>query len=112
MMMSWVPGLNRKKVVCFIDDDPKELRRFEVAMKSSSGPEPDERFEVVTATTYEDCTRELRNRKLKPDIWVLDLYFPKPGVVNDEKQPAGMAHRYADLEQNVRTFQAYLADIG
>src|ERR1700674_596181 len=75
-------GANR--VVCFIDDDPAELRRFEMAMKSEDTTSP--RFTCVTATTYEDCKNKLNRENLAPDLWVLDLFFPSPGVVNSREQ--------------------------
>jgi ActR/RegA family two-component response regulator len=60
----------RKRIICFIDDDPNELTRFVRAV------EP--RFDVIAGTSCTACQRELARRKLaEPDLRVLDLYFPK-----------------------------------
>ena len=94
----------RNRVVCFIDDDSTELVRFERAMKSH--------FTCITATTYEMCRTKLKRAKLKPDLWVLDLFFPSPGHTNSQHQLEEMTAKYAEIEQKVREFRAFLASIG
>jgi CheY-like chemotaxis protein len=70
----------------------------------------DDRFEVVTATSYADCKSKLADRK--PDIWVLDLYSHRSGGASTAQQLTDMAERYADLQQRERDFQGFLAQIG
>jgi hypothetical protein len=101
--MPWFNGAS-KRVVCFIDDDPAETNRFERAMSS--------KFTCVTGQSYEQCKDKLRRDRLKPDAWVLDLFFPSPGHTNSQAQLDEMANRYAQLEQRVREFRAYLSSIG
>ena len=91
-------------MICFVDDDPAEICRFEKAMSS--------RFLCVTATSYEACKERLRTEKRTPDLWVLDLFFPSAGHTNSPAQLEQMADKYAELEQRIRDFRAYLASIG
>jgi DNA-binding response OmpR family regulator len=88
-------------VLCFIDDDPEELRRFEEAMKKFE-------YECVTATSYAEIQQKLNEQKISPDLWVLDLYFPSQGSTNSPQQRAEMVERYAELEHKTREFRAYL----
>ena len=101
-----LPGFSRrtKPVLCFIDDDEDELHRFENAMQSH--------FTCVTATTLDDCGHKLSESGRKPDLWVLDLYFPAPGISTSRAQIEEMGAKYADLEQRLRDFRSYLASIG
>jgi CheY-like chemotaxis protein len=88
-------------VLCFIDDDPEELRRFEEAMKKFE-------YECVTATSYAEIQQKLNEQKISPHLWVLDLYFPSQGSTNSPQQRAEMVERYAELEHKTREFRAYL----
>ena len=49
-------------VLCFIDDDPDELHRFEEAMKKFE-------YTCVTATNYSEIQQKLKEQKLSPDLW-------------------------------------------
>jgi CheY-like chemotaxis protein len=91
-------------VLCFIDDDPEELRRFEEAMKKF-------KYTCVTATSYSEIQRKLKEQKLSPDLWVLDLYFPSQGSTNSPQQRAEMVERYAELEHKTHEFRAYLETV-
>jgi CheY-like chemotaxis protein len=106
MPISW-PHMDRKKVICFVDDDPKERARFEEAMASK------EQIICVTESGYPECMAKLTAKGLKhPHLWVLDLYFPEQGVTNTQEERDEMARRYGELEQKVREFRAYLKSIG
>jgi len=96
----------KKPVICFIDDDENELTRFAAAMAN--------RFDVITATTFPDCQRQLQQRNLaKPDLWVLDLYFPeRVDIVNTPDQLNTMNSKYFRLHQAVAEFRAFLQGIG
>jgi CheY-like chemotaxis protein len=91
-------------VLCFIDDDPEELRRFEEAMKKFE-------YTCVAATSYSEIQRKLEEQKLSPDLWVLDLYFPSQGSTNSPQQRAEVVERYADLEHKTHEFRAYLETV-
>jgi CheY-like chemotaxis protein len=105
--MLWLRGFVRKKVVCFIDDDEGELKRFQEAMRDQ--PSKADPFTCVTATTYQDCMSKLSTMKLKPDLWVLDLFFGERPATEEEKEE--MAGRFANLEQHLADFRKYLAGI-
>lgn len=90
-------------VVCFIDDDEAELQRFEASMGSE--------FVCITGQGYEDCKRQLDAKKLKPKLWVVDLFFPSPGHTNTDEELATMNDRYAELEAKVQQFRAFLSEI-
>ena len=60
----------RKPSVCFVDDDPAELNRF----RSNLGS----RFTIGVGRTLDDALAGLRKAgPKKPDLFVLDLYFPQ-----------------------------------
>jgi DNA-binding response OmpR family regulator len=102
--MRLFPPKPGRGIICFIDDDPNELRRFEKAMKKFE-------YKCVTGTTYSDVERKLQDQKLDPDLWVLDLYFPSQGATNSEQQRAEMVERYAELERKTREFRAFLETV-
>lgn len=103
--MTWFSRSQRERnVVCFVDDDPAEIQRFDKAMGT--------RFTCVTATTYEKCRERLRKERLKPDLWVLDLFFPSGGRSNSRSELEQMADKYAELERRLREFRGFLASIG
>lgn len=93
------------KVICFVDDDSDELERFESAMKPHN-------FTCVTGSTYKQCVDKLEARNPIPDLWVLDLFFPTPGTTTSPEKRSEMADKYAELEQRIREFRAYLTSIG
>ncbi len=93
------------KTVAFVDDDERELRRFEKAL----GPY----FHVVTGLGYSQCADKLvKSGKARPDLWVLDLYFPGDGVVNSSAQRDEMNAKYQQLEGHTREFKSFLEGIG
>jgi hypothetical protein len=58
------------KKICFIDDQADEIQLFKDAYS--------ERFEVIAKTNFDECQKEIVLRKWKkPDLFVLDLYFPR-----------------------------------
>jgi DNA-binding NarL/FixJ family response regulator len=60
----------RKPSVCFVDDDPAELQRFRNNLTS--------RFVIGIGRTLDDALADLRKAgRKKPDLFVLDLYFPQ-----------------------------------
>jgi CheY-like chemotaxis protein len=68
----------RKPSICFVDDSDDELRRF----RESLG----RRFKIGTGRTLDDALAELRKQGSdKPDLFVLDMYFPE-GPLNTESE--------------------------
>ena len=59
----------RKLALCVVDDDPDELARFERYMKKE--------FYFGIGSCVDDAQRDLESKhKRKPDLFVLDMYFP------------------------------------
>ena len=96
--------MSEKPTVCFVDDDVNELKRFARAFG--------ERFHVITGENAEECVEALRQQGRRCGLWVLDLYFPKPGVVNTAERRQEMNERFADLAAHQREFNMYLASVG
>ena len=95
----------KNKTLCFIDDDPYELSRFNNAMINH--------YEVITGLNYKDCKDQLEKKKFKkPDLWVLDLFFPRNGITNTSEQLFEMNQRYHQLSESIRNFRSYLEEIG
>lgn len=94
----------KKSVVLFIDDDQAELDRFNNAFGSE--------FECVVGTTASICDADLSERKLKPDLCVLDLYFGSEDHPNSPQEIQDMAIKYAELDRVTRDFTAFLETIG
>ncbi|MCP4580961.1 MAG: response regulator [candidate division Zixibacteria bacterium] len=95
----------RRKTICFIDDDPNELDRFDKAINKQ--------FNVIIGKGYSECKEKLKKQDLKkPDLWVLDLFFPKNGITNTTEQKDEMNKRYSLLSKSIREFRAYLEKIG
>jgi DNA-binding NtrC family response regulator len=93
------------KTICYVDDDTDELERFKNSFKDS--------YDVVTGHNYKDCKDKLRQRKLdKPDIWVLDLFFPRDGVINSPEQLSGLNQKYHQLCRSIRSFRSQMTDLG
>jgi len=68
----------RKHSVCFIDDDPAELQRFRDNLRFH--------FVVGVGQTLDAALADLqRTGREKPDLFVLDLYFPQ-GPLNTEEE--------------------------
>ena len=70
--------MRKRHSLCFVDDDPAELRRF----RENLEPE----FVIGTGQTLDDAVADLRkNGRERPDLFVLDLYFPD-GPLNTEAE--------------------------
>ena len=68
-------------------------------------------YTCVTATSYSEIQRKLKEQKLSPDLWVLDLYSASQGSTNSPQQRAEMVERYAELEHKTHEFRAYLETV-
>jgi hypothetical protein len=64
-----IMGVRKKYFVCFVDDDPDELSRFKRYF--------DDSYFVGVGTNFTRALNDLRRRHAgKPDLFVLDMYFP------------------------------------
>lgn len=70
--------MSKKRALCFIDDDPAELRRFKQAVGSE--------FVVGTGTTLTAALADLKAQgRKRVDLYVLDMYFPNEGMNTREE---------------------------
>ena len=93
------------KTIAFVDDDERELKRFEKALSPY--------FNIVTGLGYGQCIDKLKTEdKNVPDLWVLDLYFPKDGVTNTSEQRDEMNAKYQNLQGYIRDYKSFLESIG
>ncbi len=75
------------ETLCFVDDDPEEVRRFRHLLGS--------RFHVAGGTTLEAALADLSARGLgSPDVFVLDLYFAE-GSPSTEAERGELAEAWA-----------------
>ncbi|HUU59180.1 MAG TPA: hypothetical protein VMZ50_06535 [Phycisphaerae bacterium] len=70
--------MSEKPAVCFVDDDPAELARFADNLA--------DRFVIGAGTSVDEALADLRAKgRQRPDLFVLDLYFPE-GAGNTPEQ--------------------------
>jgi CheY-like chemotaxis protein len=94
----------RKRVLCIVDDDPEEVRRFCEHMAT--------RFVVGGGTSLDTALENLRSQGYpRPDLWVLDLYFPENGSSTPEQREQLADEREKALASQAR-FAALLAEFG
>lgn len=81
--------------ICFIDDDREEIRRF----RENLGHE----FIIGSGTSLSEAIDELRNQgRKRPDLFVLDLYFPEGGRNTEQELAELHSARQASLEAQAR----------
>jgi CheY-like chemotaxis protein len=66
----------RKHAICFVDDDPDEVRRFREDLGRH--------FAIGAGSSLREAVADLKGGR-KPDLFVLDLYFPE-GPLNTQEQ--------------------------
>jgi CheY-like chemotaxis protein len=87
--------------VCFVDDDPEELRRFRQLLGR--------RFVVGGGTSLEAALADLRSQGLeRPDVFALDLYFAE-GAPSTEAERAELARAWARFLEAKEELGATLA---
>ena len=85
----------RKHTVCFVDDDPEEIRRFRDNL--------DCEFVIAAGTSIDEALTELRKKgRKKPDLFILDLYFPEGGRNTEEEVSKIHSARVAFLKAQVK----------
>jgi CheY-like chemotaxis protein len=93
-----------KRAVCFVDDDPEEVRRF----RENLGRQ----FVVGAGTTLEEALRDLRRGgRRTPDLFALDLYFPEGGA-NTEAQQEELHAAWQEVQAAQAKFRAVLERLG
>lgn len=94
---------NDRTVVVFVDDDPKEIEIFKNVFGSD--------FHLLTGTRAGPVIQELGSQRLRPRLFVLDLYFPKgPDATKEQRQE--MIRLRQEVEAAQAKLSAYLAFVG
>ena len=92
---------NRKHSLCFVDDDPEELQRFQESFKSL--------FVVGVGQTLDDALADLRRQgPRKPDLFVLDMYFPE-GSLNTKAEQEELRLAWSEYNSAHANFMSVLA---
>src|SRR5262249_10973826 len=89
-------SMKRNTSVCYVDDDPDDVRRFRTLMQ--------DRYTVGAGHTLPDALGELKQRRIKrPDIFLLDLYY---GPNTDDEKHAEIAESYEELSKKVKELRS------
>jgi len=99
------PAVERKlqPIVCFIDDDPKEIAIVQHVFGQD--------LHIVAATRWSQALTELQALGRPPNLFLLDLYFPV-GRDSTPEERETMARLKAEVETAQKKLSDYLAAIG
>jgi hypothetical protein len=88
--------MHRKKhVICFINDDPEELRRCQKNLE--------DHFVVATGTSISTAIEDLNNKGFgKPDLFLLDLYYPEGSTSSSKELQSLAAARLESLKAQAK----------
>ena len=94
----------KRRALCFVDDEPEEIRRFRSCLDSD--------FIIGAGASPESALEDLRRQgRRQPDLWVLDMYFSEGGALRPEQLErlhiARLEYLYAE-----RRFRALLVELG
>lgn len=97
------PADTSRAIICFVDDDPVEVEIFQRVFGV--------RYQVYASTNLNDLAAEIRASGLRPNLIVLDLYFPvgRNSTVDERIQMINLKQRVDDAQ---RELTKYLAEIG
>src|SRR5262249_33650056 len=96
--------MSRKRSLCFVDDDPAELRRFKQAVGSE--------FVVGTGTTLTAALADLKAQgRRRVDLYVLDMYFPNEGM-NTPEELSRLGKAWDDFCTAEDALKNILAELG
>ena len=94
--------MGKRKVVCFVDDDPSELEAFDRVFGGD--------FSLVVGTTSTAVLEELSKKELKPNLFVLDLYFSE-GPASSDSERDRMVQLKNEVDQAQKRLSDYLTTI-
>jgi hypothetical protein len=93
----------RRRSLCFVDDDPAELRRFRENLSAE--------FVIGAGQTLDEALADLkRNGRERPELFVLDLYFPE-GPLNSEAELSELRAAWGRYTLAQADFMAVLAKL-
>lgn len=91
------------RVVCFVDDDPAEVEAFADVFSDD--------FTVIADSDPQAVLAELAARRLRANLFVLDLYFAK-GRASSEEERNRMAGLKAEVDRAQKKLTDFLDPIG
>jgi len=91
------------KIICFVDDDPAEVQAFKNVFSND--------FTVIADTTPQKVLEDLKKRRLRASLFVLDLYFAE-GKASSEEQRNKMIHLKQEVDRAQKTLSDFLGTIG
>ena len=91
------------KVVCFVDDDPAEVQAFADVFGDD--------FTVIADSDPQAVLGQLEERRLRANLFVLDLYFAK-GKGSSEEERNRMVALKAEVDRAQRKLTDFLGSIG
>ncbi len=94
----------KKKAVCFVDDEPDEIRRFREYLAG--------RFMIGAGSSPDQALQDLRHQgRKKPDLFLLDLYFPDDGPLTADQIEQIHKERLTFLKAQAK-YRSVLSKIG
>lgn len=94
---------DKRTVLCFIDDDPREVDIFKKVFGDV--------FNVIAHSDLATASKNLETSGAQPNLFVLDLYFSS-GRDSTTKEREQMIKLQQKIEDAQREFSEYLAKIG
>lgn len=94
---------DKRPVICFIDDDPIEIKVFNKCFG--------EEFNIFAGNRPKPIVDRLKQEKKRPNLFVLDLYFPKGRDSTPEERQKMITLR-EKVKQAQKELSDYLASIG
>ncbi len=93
-----------RKSICFVDDDPAEIKRFKAALGT--------RFIIGAGQSIDQALKDLRAKGGRgPALFLLDLFYPEGAQLTPEQRARLHDERRALLKAQSR-FRQVLAELG
>ncbi|MDP6636994.1 MAG: hypothetical protein QGG42_19000 [Phycisphaerae bacterium] len=96
--------MGKQHKLCFVDDDPQELERFKKALEG--------RFHIGVGTSLNTALDDLhKSTPGKPDLFVLDMYFPIDGN-NTDAELDDLGKKWDEFRSAERAMREVLGRLG
>ncbi|MGA2625171.1 MAG: hypothetical protein ABSF91_15045 [Bacteroidota bacterium] len=95
--------LKKPKSICFVDDDPEEIRRFRENLKA--------RYCIGAGTSVSQALEDLKkNGGRRPKLFLFDLYYPT-GPLNTKTELEELAHARQEFLKAETKFKEVLCKL-
>jgi DNA-binding NtrC family response regulator len=95
--------LKKPKSICFVDDDPEEVRRFRDNLKA--------RYRVGAGTSIDQAFEDLKkNGGKRPKLFLFDLYYPT-GPLSTKTELEELAHARQEFLKAEARFREVLCKL-